>query len=222
MNEQETPTIAYRPLEKSDDKAVADLLSLVWGFDQVASKRTARQMAYILFHDLLQVATFSSVAIQDGAIVGIVLGRSKADSQPPKLVNVKKQFHTLLLLFTEEGKEAVQSFKRQKQVNEGLYSQAKRAFEGKLQLLAVHPSARTLGIGSHLYDSFIHYMNEKKGSHFYAFADNRLSYDFFEHKELKRDAVITRNMPFFNQTVTFYLYSKELSPSQTIKNTSQP
>ncbi len=216
MNTQHTETnlssdsIYYRPLEKSDYKSVADLLTTVWDFDQVASKWNARQMAYVFLHDLLHVATFSSVAVQNDTIVGIVLGRSKADSQPPKLFNLKKQFHHFLLLFNQEGKEAALSFKRQKQVNEGLYSQTKRAFEGKLQLLAVNPSARKSGIGTHLYHSFIDYMNEKQAANFYLFADNHLSYEFFEKRQLKREAIITRKMPFFNQTLTFYLYSKDL------------
>lgn len=204
------PPVHYRPLDINDYTKVADLVNSSFQYDQLAGKWNAKHMSYVFMYSCLAEHTYAQVAEIDGKIIGIVVGKGEEIPLASTLLNWKLYFHYFLLLFTNEGKEIALSFRRNNQTDDALYKQAKEPFNGKMILLAVHPDHQQSNIGSHLFDLFISYLKEKEAKNFFLFTDTRLNYQFYERKHLQRKAVVSRYMPFYKQTVNFFLYSGEI------------
>lgn len=204
------PPVHYRPLNKQDYSKLADLLKHTFQHDQLASKRNAKHMAYMFMYSCLAEHTYAQVAEVDGKIIGIVMGKGEEVPLTSTLLKWKLYWHYFLLLFTDEGKEMALSSRRENQSHEALFKQIKKPFNGKLILLAVHPDYQDSKIGTHLYDLFLGYLNKRKAETFFLLTDSRLDYSFYESKELKRQAVVSRYMPLYKQKVHFFLYSGEV------------
>lgn len=205
------PPIHYRPLDRKDYSKVAALLKATFHYDQLAGKWNAKRMSYAFMYSCLSEHTFAQVAEVDGQIIGIVAGKGEDVPITSTLLNWKLYYHYFLLLFTNEGKEIALSFRRNKQAEDALYAYVKKTFNGKMSLLAVHPDYQHSNIGSQLFELFTAYLKEQEARDFFLFTDSRLNYSFYDSKGLERQTVVSRYMPFYKQTVNFFLYSGEVT-----------
>ena len=118
-------------------------------------------MASVFLYSSLAHHNFSQVAIRDGKVVGLILGRTNEVPLKEKRYYLNMSYHLIRLLLTSEGKQAVQSFRRNLQVNQALLKQTYETYDGELIFFAVDASTRQSGIGSHLFYSYLTFMKNE-------------------------------------------------------------
>lgn len=201
-----TETISYRPVERSDYKALAALIDTSWNYSTLTSSFNAKQMSYAFLFSSLAHQSFTRVALKGNEPVGVAMGRTEELPLKHKLYLIPLLFNLVALHFTPSGREAFQSFRRTLHVNKSLLKQTHETYDGELVLFAVRPETQGLGIGSHLFDDFLKYLRSQGASTFFLFTDTSCTYSFYENKGLKRTSVISRNMPFLKRDISFFLY----------------
>lgn len=206
-----TDSITYRPIRQSDFKALAKLIDTSWNYSQLTSAFNARQMSYAFLFSSLAHQSFTQVAVKNNQPVGVAMGRIEELPLIHKLYLLPLLFNLIALNLTAEGRRAFQSFRRTLHVNKSLLKQTYETYDGELVLFAVAPETQGQGIGSKLFEDFLHYLRSEGASTFYLFSDTSCTYSFYENKGLKRTGVITRNMPFLKKEISFFLYRGKVS-----------
>lgn len=206
-------SITYRPLEKQDIKPLAKIISNTWHYENITSPFIATHLSYAFLFSSLARHTYTQVAVKNDKPIGVIIGRTNDVLFQHKMYYILLFFHLFLLLFTSQGKQAVQSFWRNSQVNNALFKQTYESYDGEVVLFAVDQSKRESGIGSTLFDGYLHYLKDQGLQTFYLFTDATSSYTFYEHKGLKRIGALTRKMPFLQKEISFFLYKGDLKQS---------
>lgn len=202
--------VQLRSVEPSDFSELAELIKDTWHYEEIASKRNAMHIAYIFLYASMSNQNFAKVALVDDELVGVIMGRGRTIPFRNQLYKLKLGYHLFRLFLTNEGREAIQSFRRTLAVNQALSKNSKESFDGELSLFAVKNEIRGMGIGSRLFDSFIIYQESIGSNSYFLYTDTSCLYTFYDHKNLKRISVIQRNMPFMKKNMRFFLYKGEL------------
>ncbi|MCC5894684.1 MAG: GNAT family N-acetyltransferase [Alkalibacterium sp.] len=202
--------ISYRPLEKKDFKGLAAVISDTWHYEKISSPFTATHLAYAFLYSSLAHHTYTQIAIKEDTPVGLIIGRTNTVPFQHKRYYVHLFFHLFLLVFTSEGKQAIQSFRRNTQVTHALLKLTYESYDGEVLLFAVDKSTRGNGVGSTLFNGYLTYLRSEGARTFYLFTDTSCSYTFYEHKGLKRIGALTRRMPFLQKEISFFLYRGDL------------
>lgn len=203
-------SITYRPLEKNDYKALANMISNTWHYEKITSPFASLHLSYAFLYSSLAHHTYTQVAVSNNTPVGLIIGRTNDVPLKHKCYYVYLLFHLVLLLFTSEGKQAVQSFRRNSQVSQALLKLTYESYDGEVLFFAVDQTLRGSGVGSYLFDDYLNYLKTKGARTFYLFTDTTCTYTFYEYKGLKRIGALTRRMPFLQKEVSFFLYRGDL------------
>ena len=126
-------TLIYRPIETRDYTEAAQMIKDTWQYEKVASPRNALHMASVFLYSSLAHHNFSQVAIRDGKVVGLILGRTNDVPLKEKRYYLNMSYHLIRLLLTSEGKQAVRSFRRNLQVNQSLLKQTYETYEHTME-----------------------------------------------------------------------------------------
>lgn len=210
-------TLIYRPIETRDYTEAAQMIKDTWQYEKVASPRNALHMASVFLYSSLAHHNFSQVAIRDGKVVGLILGRTNDVPLKEKRYYLNMSYHLIRLLLTSEGKQAVRSFRRNLQVNQSLLKQTYETYDGELTFFAVDASTRQSGIGSHLFYSYLTFMKNEGARTFRLFTDTSCTYGFYESKGMTRIGAVSRRMPFLDKEMSFFLYRGDLQELKTDK-----
>lgn len=203
-------TITYRSINKKDTKQLVTLISDTWHYEKITSTFCASHLSFAFLYSSLAHSTYTQVALKEGTPVGLIVGRISDVPLQQKVYLLHLYFHLFLLLFTSEGKQAIQSFRRHSQVNNALLKQTYETYDGELVLFAVDQSVRGSGIGSALFNQYLDYLKSVGARTFFLFTDTSCTYTFYEHKGLKRIGALTRRMPFLQKDISFFLYRGDL------------
>lgn len=203
--------ITYRSIKPSDFKHLAELIDITWNYSSLASTFNAQQMSYAFLFSCLANQSFTQVAVKNNQPVGLIMGRIEETNLKQKLYLLPLFFNLFSLHFTAEGRQAFQSFRRSLHVNKSLLKQTYETYDGELVLFAVSPEVQGEGVGSKLFNNFLHYLRSEGASTFFLFTDTGCTYSFYDNKGLKRTGVITRQMPFLKSEISFFLYRGSVS-----------
>lgn len=207
-------SISYRAIEKKDYKQIAKVICDTWHYEKITSHYSAIHLSYAFLFSSLIHQTYTQVAVRNHVPVGIVMGRTNDVPLKNKVFYLNLAFHLVFLLFTSQGKQAFQSYRRHSQITSALLKQTYESYDGELILFAVDQSTRGTGVGSHLFNAYLQHLRNQGARTFYLFTDTSCTYTFYEHKGLRRIGALTRRMPFLQKEISFFLYKGDLQQSE--------
>lgn len=178
----------YRPFEANDFDAVSAIVEAAW-HTHAPSPAYARLEAGADLSECLARATFSQVAIMNGEVAGVVLVRAGRSAERWRLTWDERK-SALLEQMTAENPQAVQRLfamrEREDAINRGLLAQSGLSDEYEIVLLAVDAEARGYGVGSLLLDAAGNCLSSRGATEAYLFTDTSCTWQFYEHRGLKR------------------------------------
>lgn len=106
MSEQ----IILRAYQKTDQKALENVVREAWKYDRFCSHKTAAKMAKVYLNSCLTNQTFTRVAEIDGEPVGIIIGKDIQNHKCPFSLRIKWIQSIVSLYISREGREISKIF----------------------------------------------------------------------------------------------------------------
>ena len=101
MSEQ----IVLREYQKTDHKALENVVREAWNYDRFCSPKTAAKMAKVYLSSCLTNQTFTRVAEINGEPVGIIMGKDIRNHKCPLSLRIKWIQSIVSLYISGEGRE---------------------------------------------------------------------------------------------------------------------
>ncbi|WP_288273415.1 GNAT family N-acetyltransferase [uncultured Bifidobacterium sp.] len=186
-------TITYRTMRSDDYPAITQMLCDAWHTDPTMDHDLEMKLAEIDLEHCLGRATNAQVAVKDGEIVGVVLGRIDAQETRNGLNSHRTRNMRLLasLLTSSRGRKALLDMKRYEDTNLKMIAEAKKdghAYQGELVLLLIRPDMRGQGIGKHLFGWMTDQFKQAGVERYFLFTDSQCDYAFYDNAGLTRRA----------------------------------
>lgn len=209
MNNQ----VTYRKFRKSDIQSLVKVIIKNWKYDEILSKSNANRLTYAFLYFSLANAEFIQIAEVSKEAVGIIIGNTQAVPLKNKLNYLKVLKYGLPMLFSKEGRNILKVYGYQTtfSINRKMFNQVKHhSFEGEVALFAVSEEVQGMGIGSHLFDSFLNYLEQNEANRFFLYTDTSCNYGFYDYKNLERIASkkVVLSKPF-DKKMEYYIYKGE-------------
>lgn len=193
-------TITYRPYQPrdvDDVKAIIDEAFFIHRY--VSSSRLLASALEVYLRECLLGSTYAQVAVQDGRVAGILMGRvsgrPRLDGAPTNRLRYWAHLLKLAMFGFPERRSLRQYF-----AFDGVYRSLRRTcaapLSDELTLFAVSESARGLGAGKNLYRGYLDHLRLHGRTDFYLYTDSLCSYGFYEKQGMARAA---------SQDMTVYL-----------------
>lgn len=184
--------IQYRPYLEQDAQDVKAIINQAFSIDRFVNEpRVVGSALEVGLRTCLLGSTYAHVAVQDGRVVGILMGRvAGRDRLPGRVVNRAR-------LWGSTAKAAVlgaAQYRSLLQMSrlESVYADLRKATTSpttdELTLFAVDAATRGLGIGQRLYDGYLAHLRAHGRSDFYLYTDTRCTYGFYEKQGMRRAA----------------------------------
>ena len=179
-----------------------------WKYDEMLSEKNATRLGYAFLYYALAHSQFIQVAEVNNQAVGIIVGNTQAIPLKSKVNFLKMLKYGFPLFFSKEGRIILKVYKTTVSTNRKLFNQVKHhSFDGEVALFAVSEEVQGLGIGSNLFDSFLHYLKEEHVNSFFLFTDTSCNYGFYDHKKLERIAQKKQRITEpLDKKMEFYIY----------------
>lgn len=207
--------IIYRNLEKKDYEDMKFLIDDAFGFSKfIKDPKFLASMLNLYLQSCILDSSFAKLAVQNGNIIGLVLGDAQEDK------NHLKKFHNVLsslnsmshLIFSsKENKKAIKTFMDIDKAYKEIIRGKKNDFQGCLQLFIVSKESRGLGVGKALLNHFLYYVKSFKVNSFYLYTDDRCNFGFYDSQGFIR--IGEKNLSFeqFDMSLDVFLYKYDLS-----------
>jgi ribosomal protein S18 acetylase RimI-like enzyme len=216
----------YRELEKKYYSKIKQLISSAFQVHRFAEKKHIVNSALEIYirHCLIE-SSYSKVAILNGELVGVILGR--AEHQPKLsqrwLHQVVGIFHQAKIALTALGDlKKILEYYQLSRAYAKLKARCPKTFSGEVTLLIVSDQCRGHGVGKKLFTDFKHYLQKHNASSFYLYTDSSLSFGFYDRQGMVRECTenITLNIEATPYKLAVYLYSGEVSTESETKSCS--
>ena len=209
-----SPVVVYRPFEEADLVHVSRIIADIWW--PIAVDEPSRELfGKADFAGFYQHATFSRVAVVDGAPAGIVLARAgRPDPAHQAAWRERAAIVERLIAATapEEAAHMEQYLSREERIDAQLLAQSGCSDEFQVLLFAVAPETRDLGVGKALFGAAERYLADAGAQSAFLFTDTRCTWQFYEHRGMKRAAEVAtapEDRPFLCDE--YYVYTTDLS-----------
>lgn len=204
MNSQ----IVLREYQKQDFDALADVVRKTWKYDEFCSPKTAKMLAGVYLHSCLANQTFTQVAVVDGAVSGIIMGKNIRTYKPRLVQKLRMALSIASFLLTRDGRASARIFKNVNQIDRELLEDCRNDYDGEIAFFAVGPECRGKGIGKLLFESVLRYMNDQQIKNLFLFTDTSCNYGFYEHQGMTRRSQKVHTFRLGNQReeMTFFVY----------------
>ena len=206
-------TIEYRPYQRDDADDVKGLINEAFYIHRYASASHLLASALeIYLRDCLASSTYAQVAVVQGRVVGILMGR--VEGQPPLPGRLAHRLQLLahmvkigLTGFRERA--TLRQYFTFDRVYQTLRTKATVPLTDELTLFAVDASTRGHGVGKTLYENYLRHLRHHGRTDFYLYTDSLCTYQFYEKRGMNRAAEQSINLTFRDgtETVGVYLYS---------------
>ena len=167
MSEQ----IIFRAYQKTDQKALENVVREAWKYDRFCAPKTAAKLAKVYLNSCLTNQTFTRVAEIDGEPVGIIMGKEIQNHTCPVSLRIQWIQSVVSLCISQEGREISKIFACVQGVNRELLSSCNQAYKGEVTFFAIHEKCRGKGLGRKLFQTVVDYMKSRGISAFYLFTD---------------------------------------------------
>lgn len=207
-------SISYRLYQRDDAGDVKRLINEAFYIYRYARAQHLLASALeVYLRDCLADSTYAQVAISQGRVVGILMGR--VDGQPLLPGRAVQR----LRLWAHMAKIGLTGFRERAtlrqyftfdRVYQSLRKNADVSPTDELTLFAVDASTRGHGVGKTLYDNYLQHLRRHGRSDFYLYTDSLCTYQFYEKRGMTRAAEQTIDLTFDDatETVGVYLYAR--------------
>lgn len=206
--------VIYRDLVKKDYSSIRELICEAFGFDEFIKDRNFLDLILnIYLQDCILGSSFSKVAEKNNKIIGIILGKAKADK------NHLGKFHNILsvvsfglkaIVANKENKKALKEFSKVHNTYKELIKGKKDNFQGCIQLFIVSKESRGLGVGKTLIHHVFNYMKNLNVKSIYLYTDTRCNYGFYDSQNFNRLNEKEIYFDSLNSKLNIFLYSYNL------------
>lgn len=205
--------IVYRPYQPKDAEDIKRIINEAFYIHRYVTGRLVLDSALeIYLRERLLASTWTRVAVQDGRVVGVIMGQ--VDGQPRLGGRFTNRFLTLThmlragILGLPQWKSMRQYFAFDRVYGE-LRKKTPSPLTDELTLFAVDSSTRGLGIGKTLYHDLLDHLRSLGRSDFYLYTDSLCTYQFYEKQGMTRTASQTMNLVLDGnpEALGVYLYS---------------
>ena len=205
--------IQFRPVCKDDFADIRQILCEIWHFDRyTADPKVLDAMLNAFLQGYLLHQNYSNIAIQDGTVVGFLLG--KCETLPRAKHRIRYLFsllkNILVLSFTRDGRSAFRIQRKLTVLGETLLKGRRGEFDGELVLFATDPSVRGAGIGKKLLADFNAYLKANGAKNACLLTDSFCNFGFYEYLGYARASQVsgyTGAEPDGGGPTEFYLYT---------------
>lgn len=182
--------IKFRQVTRADYAKLETLIRKTWGSKASYPAPIKRALRKINLYHYLSEQNYNRLAIWQGEIVGIILGRSE---HLPYLPGKLRHLAPLLwnkakLLACPNGRRILRNHLAEARADRALPRSAKKEFDGELVLFITDPSMQRHGIGSALLRRFYQFMRQNGCQNIYLFTDTSCNYGFYQRKGYRRIA----------------------------------
>lgn len=210
-------SIIYRELKKDDYETVKFLINEAFDFGNIISNiDVLNKCLNVYLRSCLSATTFSSVAVKDGKVIGLILGSSKNKNTLLNLFkhNIALILNVISLLFKpKKDKKYLKDYKKILKSYDELMENRKDDFQGCIELFIVSKECRGLGVGKKLVSTLMNYMKDNSVSNLYLYSDNICNYGFYDSQGFNQ--LDSRNVEMTNSNkpivLNVYLYSYDLT-----------
>lgn len=202
----------FREYQKTDRKALEDVIRVTWNYDKFATPKTARRLAKVYLATCLTNQTYSRIAVIDQKPAGLILGKNIEKHRCPISCRIHQIVALTQLLMTKEGREILKFYKGVDGLDSELLSQCNKEYKGEVALFALNPEHRGKGIGKRLFECLVAYMKSQSIDAFYLYTDTSCNFRFYEHQGMIRRQQRKQNINMNGQSASmeFYLYDYQI------------
>ncbi len=208
--------ISYRPVKKSDYRALKTLIYDAWETHDVITERETVDeiLDTYLFGSLLK-SNYAQVAEYDGQAVGFLFGRHgghfRSFLRPDWYVRYLAA--QIRMHFSPHGTLALKMDKITARTNKKLKRSHLKHYDGELTLFVVGASYRGLGIGSHLVAGFHSFLARHRASSYYLYTDTYSTYGFYDARGYRKVAEETVDWEDFQEATPprYFIYEYNLA-----------
>lgn len=216
--------IILREYQKTDQKALENVVREAWKYDFFCSPKTAAKMAEVYLNSCLANQTFTKVAEIDGVPAGIIMGKDIQNHKCPLALRIRWLKSVVSLYISKEGREISKIFECIQGIDKELLSSCSKDYRGELAFFAVSGKYRGRGLGRKLFQTVVDYMQSKGISEFYLFTDTSCNYPFYEHLGLtrrceKKQAIEVKGE---KSNMTFFIYDCQTGEKEERTRTMPP
>ena len=207
----------YRPYEDRDAEGVMAIINDAFHIHRYAGRRYLERSALENYLDgCLQASSYARVAVLDGKIVGVVMGRAQGEPFLPGRARRRARILAAKTWLATVGLpqwRTLRFFYIFERVYGQLCADARRAgtwsLSDEVTLFAVHSTARGKGVGSALYRDLMTHLRERGRTEVFLYTDELCTYRFYERAGLVRAAErnLDLKVPGLPGTVGVYLYA---------------
>ena len=179
--------ITYREICREDHNSIKKLIDEVWNLNQFCGTAQGLEDSLNIYlqSSLLDIS-YGKVAILDGEVVGILLGKNECQKILFKrrtiLWRLVKSGVSLLLHSSRLMRLQLRNALKISKAEQEMIDAQKKIFTGHIELLIVGKEAQGLGIGKALVDDFISYAIHGNENAVYVQTDTLCNYGFYEHQ----------------------------------------
>ncbi len=205
--------IQYRPYMEQDAQDVKAIINQAFTIDRFVNEpRVVDAALEVYLRTCLLGSTYTEVAVKDGRVVGIIMGRvAGRDRLPGRLTNRARLWGNMAkaaVLGAAQYKSLVQMF-----AFDTVYANLRKATTApttdELTLFAVDSTTRGHGVGQRLYDTYMAHLRAHGRSDFYLYTDTRCTFGFYEKQGMTRAAAqdMTIRLDGKPEPLGVYLYT---------------
>ena len=209
--------ITYRPYEDRDAEGVMAIINDAFHIHRYTRRRYLERSALEVYLDeCLKGSSYARVAVLDGKVVGVMMGRVRGEPLLPGRVRRRvritagrawlltvglPQWRTLRFFFSFE--------RTYEELREDVRQAGTWALSDEVTLFAVHTVARGRGVGTHLYRGLMSHLRERGRTELFLYTDELCTYRFYERAGLVRAAErsLDLEVPGLPKAVGVYLYA---------------
>lgn len=185
----ETTTVTYRAMKRDDYPAIVSMMADAWYANDNLDPQISARIAEADFEYCLARSTEAQVAVADGNVVGVILGRIDANETRP-LVN-RHHAHVasalLPLCRSAAGRRAVRELRSREKADSKLLKEAREtgnAYDAEIVLFLVDPAWRGKGIGGHLFSWLLDRFKLAGVKNYFLMTDTTCDFAFYDHQGL--------------------------------------
>lgn len=200
--------LVLRNFVKDDEEALIEIIADTWHYHEFCSFKIARCLARIFLVSCLCNQSVNQVAILDGRVVGVIMGKKIQGFHAVMRYRLKQWWLIARLLMKKEGRKVSKIFKDVNGIDQILLKECGQSYQGELAFFALDKKCRGLGIGKVLFQKMVERLKETGVENFYLFTDTSCNFGFYEHQGMKRR--ISRKSGFevagVKSEMEFYIY----------------
>lgn len=205
--------VTYRPYRPEDAHDIKKILNEAFSIHRYVTGKLVLDSALEMYlRDCLLNSTWTQVAVRQGHVVGIIMGRVRGEKRlggriANRLLTVAHGARAALLGIGQ-WKSMRQYFGFGK-VYADLREKANCPLTDELTLFAVDSTTRGLGIGKTLYTNYLSHLKTLGRRNFFLYTDSHCTYGFYEKQGMTRAAAQDMDLTLDGEpeTIGVYLYA---------------